>query len=129
MTTVVDASAALALLRAEPGHDVVAAHLQEGAVMSAVNYAEVVQKLGQLGSDTAAADAAALIALGLTIAPLDVELAVGTAELWPATRRAGLSLADRACLALAVSMPDGVALTADRAWATLDIGARIELIR
>ena len=44
------------------------------------------------------------------------------------TRAAGLSLGDRACLALAKSQ-GGLVLTADRVWATLDIGVEIELIR
>lgn len=115
MTAVLDASAALALLRTEPGHDVVAEQLQtRNVVMSTVDYSEVVQKLGQLGSDTAAEDADALVALGLTVAPFDAEAAVRTADLWSVTRRAGLSLGDRACLALAAGVPDGVALTADR---------------
>lgn len=130
MTAVFDASAALALLRSEPGHDVVAEHLQTRNVfMSAVNYSEVVQKLGQLGSGTAAEDAGALVALGLTVAPFDAEAAVRTAELWSVTRSAGLSLGDRACLALAAGASDGVAVTADRAWGTLDLDVQVQLIR
>jgi ribonuclease VapC len=43
---VLDASAALVLLRAEPGHEQVA-ELLPGSVMSALNYSEVVQKLAQ----------------------------------------------------------------------------------
>jgi PIN domain nuclease of toxin-antitoxin system len=44
------------------------------------------------------------------------------------TRRAGLSLGDRACLALALER-DEVALSADRAWLTVPNGAKVELIR
>lgn len=52
MTAVLDASAALALLRTEPGHELVA-ELLPGSMISALNYSEVVQKLTQLGSATA----------------------------------------------------------------------------
>ena len=56
------------------------------------------------------------------------DLAMAAAGLRPATRSQGLSFADRACLALAIR-EDAVALTADRKWADLDIGCRIEVIR
>ncbi|WP_211323137.1 type II toxin-antitoxin system VapC family toxin [Amycolatopsis palatopharyngis] len=128
MTAVLDASAAIALLRTEPGHDRVADRLR-GSLISAVNYTEVVQKLAQLGSDSAAEDAAVLSALGMTVAAFDAEAAVRTAEMWPVTRHADLSLGDRACLALAASLPDGIALTTDRAWAGVDVGVPVELIR
>lgn len=106
MTAVLDASAALALLRTEPGHEQVA-ELLPGSVMSALNYSEVVQKLAQLGSTTAEDDTAALIALGTTVAPFDMTAAITTARLWLVTRAAGLSLADRACLALTADVSDG----------------------
>jgi ribonuclease VapC len=128
VTAVLDASAALALLRTEPGHELVA-ELLPGSVISALNYCEVVRKLAQLGSATAEEDTAALIALGATAAPFDITAAINTARLWPATRGAGLSLADRACLALATDIPNGVAVTADRAWTELDLDVPIQLIR
>jgi PIN domain nuclease of toxin-antitoxin system len=128
VTAVLDASAALALLRTEPGHDQVA-ELLPGSVISALNYSEVVQKLTQLGSATAEDDAAALIALGATIASFDTTEAINTARLWQVTHKAGLSLADRACLALAAGLPDGVAVTADRVWAELGLDVQVQLIR
>lgn len=128
MTAVLDASAALALLRVEPGHEQVA-ELLPGSMISALNYSEVVQKLTQLGSTTAEEDTAALIALGATVAAFDVTAAINTAQLWSATRGAGLSLADRACLALAADVPNGVAVTADQAWKTLNLTVPIQLIR
>lgn len=128
MTAVLDASAALTLLRAEPGHDQVAEQLP-GSMISAINYSEVAQKLAQLGSDTAEDDTAMLIALGATVVPFDTTRAIDTARLWPKTRTAGLSLADRACLALAAELPDGVAVTADKAWQDLGLDVPIQLIR
>jgi PIN domain nuclease of toxin-antitoxin system len=128
VTAVLDASAALALLRTEPGHELVA-ELLPGSVISALNHSEVVRKLGQLGSTTAEEDTAALIALGATAAPFDITAATNTARLWPATRDAGLSMADRACLALAADIPNGVAVTADRAWTRLDLDVPVRLIR
>jgi len=50
------------------------------------------------------------------------------AELWQPTRRAGLSLVDRACLALARRL--GVtADTADRDWRKVDVGVEVVPIR
>lgn len=128
MTAVLDASAALALLRIEPGHDQVS-QLLSGSVISAPNYSEVIQKLRQLGSATAEEDTAVLTALGSRVVPFDTTVAINAARLWSATRTTGLSLADRACLAVAAGLRDGVAVTADRAWADLDVGVRVRLIR
>ncbi len=50
------------------------------------------------------------------------------AKLYPQTRNRGLSLADRACLALALDKGWPV-MTADRAWAGLDIDVEVEMIR
>ena len=50
------------------------------------------------------------------------------ASLVPLTSPLGLSLADRACLALAIAR-DLPVLMADRAWAALDIGVPMHLIR
>jgi PIN domain nuclease of toxin-antitoxin system len=67
-------------------------------------------------------------ALELAVMPLEGELAIETGLMRVATRAAGLSLGDRACLALARAL-DAVALTTDRAWQNLDIGIKIELVR
>ncbi len=64
---------------------------------------------------------------GLVVHPLDEMQALKIARLRPLTRAAGLSLADRTCLALAASL-DLTALTADRAWADLGLRVRVELI-
>ena len=66
--------------------------------------------------------------IGVEIVPFDEPRAYDTASLRSLTRAKGLSLGDRACLALARER--GVpAVTADRAWAALDLGIEIELIR
>ena len=122
---VVDASAVLAYLNDEPGSDMLAANLG-GAVISAVNLAEVIAKLTDAFTATEIRDG--LSALDLTIVPFDTELAYAAGLLRPATRAAGLSLGDRACLALAHRL--GVpALTTDQAWKGLDVGVDIQHIR
>ncbi|MGH2630192.1 MAG: PIN domain nuclease [Actinomycetota bacterium] len=67
-----------------------------------------------------------LEALGVEFAPFDMSAARSTAELWAAGR--GLSLGDRACLALA-SEVDGVAMRADHRWAGDSLRVQVELIR
>ncbi|MFZ1106612.1 MAG: PIN domain-containing protein [Hyphomicrobiaceae bacterium] len=64
----------------------------------------------------------------LAIVPFDEELARQTGALRPATRSLGLSLGDRACLALAQRERLPV-LTADRSWAKLDLGIAITMVR
>jgi PIN domain nuclease of toxin-antitoxin system len=95
--------------------------------LSTVNLSEVVAKLVDRGYG---ADAIArnLDALKLDVRPFDPAQAQRAGLLRGATRQSGLSLGDRACLALAAEL-DRPAVTADKAWAELDIGIRIELIR
>jgi len=110
---VLDASAVLALLNGEPGHEAVAAVLP-GAVLGAVNLAEVVSKL--LGRGVSADDAQeAVRCLGVELAPYTAAQAFRTGELRPLTRVFGLSLGDRACLALAAER-GATAITAERHW-------------
>lgn len=66
--------------------------------------------------------------LGLEVVPFGEADALASAELRTSTRHAGLSLADRACLALAIR-ENAPVITADRAWARLDLGLDIQLIR
>jgi PIN domain nuclease of toxin-antitoxin system len=123
---VLDASALLALLNAEPGADAVAERLDRAAV-SAVNWCETYAKLRQAGVDgEALVDGFA--ATGIEILPFDAEDARLAGELAVPSRQAGLSLADRACLALA--RRHGVpAVTADRTWLSLDLGVEVIGIR
>lgn len=127
VSSVLDASALLALLLDEPGSARVAEVMSDDAFISAVNVTEVVTRQIDLG--LAGERAQTVVAgLRLTIVPFDEDLAYRAALLRVATRSAGLSLGDRACLALAerLGLPT---LTADRAWAALQIGAQIEVIR
>lgn len=123
---VLDASAVLALLHREPGGDTVLRHLGD-AVISAVNLGEVGARLMDHGL-TENAIRSVIGAVGIDVAPFDESLAFVSSFLRAETRSGGLSLGDRACLALAKArgLP---ALTADRAWMTLDVGVDIRLIR
>ncbi len=66
--------------------------------------------------------------LGLDVVPFDAQHAESMAQLRASTRHLGLSLADRACLALAMER-SGTAVTADRAWSKLLDGVRVRVIR
>jgi len=123
---VLDASALLTVFNNETGADRVLDMIST-AVISAVNLAEVATKLQERGmpDDRVRAN---IEALELRVEPFDEQLAVETGLLRAATPGAGLSLGDRACLALARAR-GATALTTDRAWAKLDIGIPIELAR
>ncbi len=126
MSAVLDASALLAWLRNEDGAEQVDEHL-DGGVIGAVNLSEVAQKISRHGGDGSRV-ATESLGMGLTLTPFASEDALATAELWPRTREHGLSLGDRACLALARRL-ERPALTADQAWRNLDLDLEIQLIR
>jgi ribonuclease VapC len=124
---VYDASAILAMLLDEPGGERVGDWLDATAgLVSSVNYAEVLAKLLEGGLTPLEADAA-WDALPLDVEPLSAAQARAAAGLRPATRPLGLSLGDRACLALARER-QVAAVTADRAWARIG-GVEVQLIR
>ncbi|HEU5317894.1 MAG TPA: type II toxin-antitoxin system VapC family toxin [Chloroflexota bacterium] len=124
---VVDASALLALLNQEPGAERVARAISAGSFVSAVNFSEVVARLSDAGMPEPAVREA-LDTLELNVVAFDRALGYRAGFLRPSTKRAGLSLGDRACLALAQhdNLP---ALTADRAWRQVATGTRVEIIR
>ena len=127
MTRVFDTSAVLAALAAEPGGDKVAELWAEGEnLISAVNYAEVVTKLNERGA-TDAEILAVLEGVPLTLVNFDQQNAHATGLLRTATKTLGLSLGDRACLALAQSRKATV-VTADKVWKKLK-GFDIQVIR
>jgi ribonuclease VapC len=121
---VLDASAILALLQEEQGADEVEG-LLDGASMSCVNLSEVIQKAEQHGVETEGIEYD-LEALGIQFRGFDLALARPTGELWSAGK--GLSLGDRACLALAKTT-GATAITADGRWAIEGLGVDVRLIR
>ena len=126
MSSVLDASAVLAILNREPGGEVAASRLSDAA-MSVVNAIEVGSKLMD-GGMTFEAAWEALDLLDVPLWDLDMDITKAATALRGQTRSKGLSLADRVCLALAIR-EGSTAVTADRAWAALDVGCKIELIR
>ncbi|MFT3670830.1 type II toxin-antitoxin system VapC family toxin [Aestuariivirga sp.] len=124
-TYVLDASAILCLLFKEPGADAVESLLSD-AVVSTVNYAEAVSKLYERGIGTD--DVAAILAeFRPDTVDFDLEQAISAAALRPLTKARGLSLGDRACLALAAAR-NATAVTTDRAWADVP-GVRVMVLR
>ena len=123
---VFDSSAVLAILLRERG-DVYASQRLTDALVSAVNLVEVITKLIDLGTTASDIDEV-LTKLSLKIVDFNETQAFYAGFLRTVTRTKGLSLGDRACLALARAT-GRIALTADRAWADLDVGVTIELIR
>ncbi|CAA9525403.1 MAG: hypothetical protein AVDCRST_MAG91-2478 [uncultured Sphingomonadaceae bacterium] len=123
---VLDASALLALLHDEPGAREVKAVLAASR-MSAVNWSEVAARLIDLGLDREQVEAD-MSGFGVEVVAFDRSQAQTAGSLRRITRAAGLSLGDRACLALALR-EGAMAVTADRAWAKLDVGVEVRLIR
>lgn len=124
---VLDASALMALFQGESGSDKVAQAVKDGAAVSTVNLSEIASKLNELNTpQTLIQDA--INALGLTVVDFNADLAYSVGLLRPLTRHVGLSLGDRACLALAqyLNLP---AITSDRLWKNLSLGIAIEVIR
>lgn len=124
---ILDASALLALLQEEPGSDEVEQNLSH-AVMSAVNYSEVLTILVKTGFDEE--EAVTLITDMLhEIIPFDAEQAALVAFLYKETKKYGLSFGDRACLALG-QLKQATVFTADKIWSKLHIKhATIKVIR
>lgn len=124
---VFDASAILALLRDEPGANIVARYIGDGLI-SAVNLQEVIKGLLRREVPIDAA-LAMLDALHLDVRPHGRDDAVAAARLYPATKEFGSGLGDRTCMALAIA--EGLpVLTADREWARIEIpGLKLLLAR
>lgn len=121
-----DSSAVLALLNGEPGSDAVRANLAEAAI-STVNVAEVVTRLARSGEGVETIRTLVDL-LKMDVIHFDAVSAEDTGMLVVKTGKAGLSLGDRACLALAAREKLPV-LTADRVWQGVDVGVEIRMIR
>lgn len=126
MSYVVDASAVLAFVNNEPGSEAVESVL-DNAIISTVNLAEVGAKLVDKGMTVEEARQVRT-SLGLQVRDFDESLAEESVRLRSVTKSGGLSLGDRACLALAV-LEKAEVLTTDRIWAELDIGCDIQVIQ
>ena len=123
---VLDASALLAFLFREPGHEKVAPFL-DNSCLSTVNLAEVLSRFSRDGHDPREVYGR-LAESPIELVPFLAADAALAATLAIPARRLGLSLGDRACLALAFArgLP---AITADQAWLSLDIGIEVVAIR
>lgn len=124
---VLDASVVMAVLNQEPGADRLTPELLSNAVSSTVNLAEVQSKLVSRGITPDDAWDAALSPIE-EVAPFTAEHAKTAGSLIAETRSLGLSLGDRACLALALALQAPV-YTADKSWKKLKLGIRIHIIR
>jgi ribonuclease VapC len=124
---VMDASALLALIHEEPGADKLVPELLAHSAVSTVNLAEVQSKLVASGWPAGEAweDATGGVA---EIFPFTEEHAKNTGTLIAQTRALGLSLGDRACLALALELNAPI-YTADRSWKKLKLGVSVHVIR
>lgn len=124
---VLDASAILACLNGEPGGDVIERLVRENKCwVSAVNYAEVLARLHDW--EMSVENAIEVVAtLELRMAQFDEADAARCAALRPVTRSKGLSLGDRACLALAQRTATCVVYTADRPWLDLAVPLGLDI--
>lgn len=125
--SVVDSSAVLALLGNEPGSDKVETALSEGALMSSVNLSEVTGKLVEVGMSVEAVRRT-MSELGFEIVAFDADLAFQAGAMRIQTRSQGLSLGDRACICLGISLGLPV-VTADRRWLECNLPVEVQLIR
>lgn len=123
---VFDASALLAIVRDEIGADIAITRIA-GATMSAVNASEALMRGVEKGAPLELMREF-LFAQDVKLVPFDSELAVEAALLRSGTKHLGLSFADRACIATAIRLGATI-VTADRAWSTLNLPCKIELIR
>lgn len=125
-SVVLDSSAMLAVLQDEPGAELVAP-LIATAMISAVNFAEIIAKLIAGGGDPATVRED-LGSIAINVVDFTRDLAEEAGALITQTKARGLSLGDRACLALArrENLP---VMTADKAWASVNVGVQVELIR
>ena len=124
---ILDASALLAIIQEEVGSEVIKPLLKL-SVMSAVNVTEALSVL-QRTNITPAEGLSLITDIISSILPFDLEQAEQAAKLHPLVQSKGLSLADRACIALGIQLHLPI-YTADKVWAELQLnGAEIKLIR
>ena len=125
-SVVLDASAILAVLHREPGHEQVRPHLK-GGLLSAVNLAEVLKKTIEKGGDVRVAQCW-VQNVHLLVVPFDEQQAVESAKLWPLVQGQGISAADRACLTLGL-LRSATVLTSDERMSRTSVPVQVTLIR
>jgi ribonuclease VapC len=129
MPAILDSSVILAYLLDEQGREAAEQAIAERGSISSVNLAEVMSRLTRDGAGVAESTGV-LLALPITVVDLDAHLAIEAGAMIEQTKPFGLSLGDRACLALAKreQLP---ALTADRIWLQAGplLGVEVRLIR
>lgn len=127
MTCVLDTSALIAFLRQETGWQEVAGYLAQDTYISEINRAEFYTYMVRQGQ---AVESAREVIRKTELIPVEFNetQAARVAELYPVAKQCGLSLGDRACLALALvrSLP---VITADKVWQGLDVGVKVIVIR
>jgi ribonuclease VapC len=127
---VIDTSAVIALINREEGFGVVEKYIGN-AIISSVNFSEVVTVANRELFETEEERAEGLKLIRNTfshIIEFDAEQAIIAASFDPLTKKYGLSLGDRSCLALAQQQKLPV-LTADKIWRELELGVKVQLIR
>lgn len=123
---VLDSSALIALFRNEPGAMTVEANLRNSHI-SAVNWSEFLQTAAWYGASLESL-LERFERVGLEVVNFTEPDADHAARLWPLAQPIGASLADRACMALAIDLGLPI-LTADRRWTELDLPVAVESIR
>lgn len=124
---VLDASAILAVLQNEPGNETLTDDLLAQSVASTVNLAEVQASMVRRGVPPADAWKRATVPVSEVVAFTEDQARVA-GTLAAQTRPLGLSLGDRACLALALELKAPV-YTADKTWKKVNAGVEVRLIR
>jgi PIN domain nuclease of toxin-antitoxin system len=123
---VYDSSALLAIILGEPGADVASANIAN-AMVSSVNLAETFSRAEDKGIPVDKTERF-LMGKEVRFVDFDSDLARVVGTMRTKTRSRGLSLGDRACIALALRERATI-VTADRVWAELDLPCKVELIR
>ena len=123
---VYDSSALLAIILGEPGADVANANIANAMVCS-VNLAEIFSRAEEKGIPVVKTERF-LMGKEVQFVDFDADLARVVGVIRAKTRSRGLSIGDRACIALALR-ERATAVTADRVWAELDLPCKVELIR
>lgn len=123
---VLDASVVLAIVRSETGDDAAGSYVARAA-MSSVSLAEIITKCVEWELDPNEAVAFVRDA-GIDVHDFTSDDAILAGRLAKTARKGLLSLGDRACIATAIRL-GATAVTADRAWAELELPCSVELIR